>query len=167
MKKLFCLSMAALAVLTFFGAPAAYASGINITIPDTVTFGSSGTWCNQSTFAGEDREVKQNCVTTQSWDLEAFVLKNNTLCISGEFDFKNWIADSGAPGGIWNIGGLFIANTEKPKYGTANTGSSPGDGYGVIRVNCICYQERMGSWRRILPGGNFRTTRHRRGRRWS
>ena len=139
MKKLFSLAMAALALLALLGASAAYAAGVNITIPDTITSGSPDTWYNRSTYPGEDQEVEPGCVQDQKWDLEAFVIKNNNLYIIGGFDFKNGVEG-------WKIGGLFIANTEMPSYGAAAANlSPPGTGVGVIS-NIFGYDFVLTGW---------------------
>jgi hypothetical protein len=106
----------------------------DVTIPDTVIYGSAGTWYNRTPSpanpAGEDQEVEPNCVATKVWDLEGFAVGKigvsttaKTLYTIGTWNFTN--GEPGDPkGGNWTSGDIFISIGSKPVYGTQASGSS-------------------------------------------
>jgi len=119
MKKM--MMVAALAVgLVLMSMPAfALELGTNITIWD----GSRDSASTNSWYSGdnEDQEVEPNCVANQSWDLEGFFLKGDTLTMVGGYDFKNGYEGT-------TSGDIFLDINGDYKAGTAPTGN------GVLEV---------------------------------
>ena len=120
-------------VLTALCVPQAY--GVDVTIPDTVVSGSTGTWYNRTPSPGENQEVEPNCVTGKTWDLEGFAGKigvpstAKTLYTIGTWNFTGGEPGDPKPnGGNWTSGDIFISTAGKPVYGTnaVNTGSGNG-----------------------------------------
>lgn len=113
------LVMAVLAVALF--AAAAPLSAANITIYDKEK-GGTNSWYNTE---AEDQEVEYNCITGQSWDLEAFVLTNGrTLSMVGGYNFLTNEAHA-------RSGDIFIDITGDVKYGSMITGYTT-DGSPVV-----------------------------------
>jgi len=97
---------AAMAVVFFMaGNVLAYDFGTNITISDKNTFGTTGWYSDR-----EDEETEPGMIANQSWDLEGFFLKGNTLTMVGGYDFVN---------GNQNLmsGDLFFDVNGDAKYG--------------------------------------------------
>jgi len=77
--------VAAMAVVFFMaGNVLAYDFGTNITISDKNTSGTTGWYSDR-----EDQETEPGMIANQSWDLEGFFLKGNTLTMVGGYDFVN------------------------------------------------------------------------------
>lgn len=111
MRKFLCLGV--IVFIAVISAPCAFALdfGTNITIPDLVSSGQKAWWGNR-----EDNEVEPNCVASQSWDMEAFFLKGNTLTAVSGFN---------PVGGYENTlpGDIFIDVTGDITYGPAANGT--------------------------------------------
>ncbi|HOJ14604.1 MAG TPA: PEP-CTERM sorting domain-containing protein [Deltaproteobacteria bacterium] len=115
------LVVLALAVLATASSAFAIPLGTNITINDLVNGSSSWYGSAANTSVGrEDQEVEVNCLTGQSWDLEAFFLDGYILSLVGGFDFVNGY-------GGYRAGDIFIDINGDAKYGTANTSSGSGN----------------------------------------
>ena len=82
----------------------------NITIPDTIGTGTG--WYG----AQEDNEVEPNCVTSQVWDLEAFMLSGDILSMVGGWNFQGTI-DGNTSGDLFiDLGG--VNHALDANYGT-------------------------------------------------
>lgn len=109
MKKTILLMLAIV-----MAAPVAnHAFAANITIFDGR--GSGTGWYG----AQEDQEVEPGCVTSQSWDLEAFILDGNKLKMVGGYDFKNGNSN-------FTSGDIFLATNGVPQYGGTVTNTASG-----------------------------------------
>lgn len=107
--KIICKIALIMAICLLLGISSAFAT--NITIYDNrVDSMSSNSWYNST---NEDQEVEPNCIATQSWDLEAFYLKNYTLSMVGGFDFKNGVNS-------YKSGDIFIDTNGDVTWGTGS-----------------------------------------------
>ncbi len=107
MRNLFKM-LAATCLIALLGSGLAFAS--NITVSDLVY--NTATWHGNY----EDNETEPGTVTTQVWDLEAFLLEGDILSMIGGYDFKNGV------GGVTS-GDLFIDIDGNAIYGPANDGT--------------------------------------------
>jgi hypothetical protein len=118
MEKAFRNTVLAVAVLILATPAFAIPLGTNITVNDLVNGGTSWYGSSANTSVGrEDNEVEVNCVTAQTWDLEAFYLDGYTLSLVGGFDFVN-----GSEG--YTSGDIFIDINGDAKYGPGTGGGS-------------------------------------------
>jgi hypothetical protein len=110
MRRLMWVFVLVLAGVLAAGSAQAVNFGTNVTIPDGVSSGGSGT-------GSEDNEVEPNCVKAQLWDLEGFFFDNNTgtLTAVGGFDFVNGQASGRNDPTRFFIGDVFIDSAANGK----------------------------------------------------
>lgn len=104
--------LAATCLVALLGVGVAFATpyGENITVSDLI-YSGTGWYGNH-----EDNETEPGTVTTQKWDLEAFLLEGNILSMVGGYDFKNGVD------GVTS-GDIFIDIDGNALYGPANDGT--------------------------------------------
>jgi hypothetical protein len=101
------------------------ATAVDITISDPLGKNSFGTDARSVVGVNEDQNVTANCVASQTWDMEAFVVQPGKLILIGGFDMKNGVYDANwkqtfTSGDIFfNTGGSTPAPQTYPS-GTAN-----------------------------------------------
>lgn len=108
----------------------AFAVYTDITIPDLEGVGTG--WYG----AQEDNEVEPNCVQSQSWDMEAFMLDGTTLSLVGGWNFQTGVA--GRPGGgNWESGDIFIDVNLDALYGPAAVNLPRDDNNNTVNLNFL------------------------------
>jgi hypothetical protein len=92
--------------------------------------GSSGTDTRFGVL--EDGSVMAGCIASQTWDMEAFVVRPGKLILIGGFDMKNGVPDSGWGVGQWSAGDVFL-NTAAPIPGKVTFNG--GNGFNTYNNN--------------------------------